>query len=571
MRAVAAAGLALCTATVVLMVAVDVHGQTTLLNLLQAREQEVEQLATALRGLYDDAYCGSASCASDVAACESELLTSTCASTFGGCRSKTENRRLDFSSSVMRTASTPFDDDVRQEACWTRQLDNTFISINGGTSENTDTATKWQYVGTSSGFYRIYPGVPQQDCNAYDPRLRPWYVAATSGPKDIVIVLDRSGSMATNNRWETAMDAAETVLETLTIADFVAIVVFDTSASQVCGTTIPCGSLVQATADNVGTLRTLLANFNPDGSTNFESAFQVAFSVLKQTGERTSNCHTAILFMTDGMITAGLEGNAFLDFVDDEQDALEAAVGKRAVLFTFSFGTGADETIPKALACNHNGTWSPVEYNINLRQQMGNYYDYFASLRATTSSPVVWVEPYEDASGAGVLTTASKAVYDTRFSPARLIGVIGIDILASDLQDVAVDYEDLLDALVQRSNTCPTITLDRCELGAIRTTDYSTSGFPSQYTENDRLCDADELDGCSTTTNLPCVDDNNIYTPPSIPATEETHSHFGNSRSSYTDEACRSCSKSVSSGAEHTRVSAVVVVAALIALSMLAF
>ena len=26
--------------------------------------------------------------------------------------------------------------------------------------------------------------------NDYDPRVRPWYIAATSGPKDVVIVLD---------------------------------------------------------------------------------------------------------------------------------------------------------------------------------------------------------------------------------------------------------------------------------------------------------------------------------------------------------------------------------------------
>ena len=26
--------------------------------------------------------------------------------------------------------------------------------------------------------------------NDYDPRTRPWYIAATSGPKDVVIILD---------------------------------------------------------------------------------------------------------------------------------------------------------------------------------------------------------------------------------------------------------------------------------------------------------------------------------------------------------------------------------------------
>ena len=39
-----------------------------------------------------------------------------------------------------------------------------------------------------------WPGV--KDCDAYDPRYRPWYAAAASGPKDVVLVIDCSGSMA---------------------------------------------------------------------------------------------------------------------------------------------------------------------------------------------------------------------------------------------------------------------------------------------------------------------------------------------------------------------------------------
>ena len=146
-----------------------------------------------------------------------------------------------------------------------------------------------------------------------------------------------------------------------------------------------------------------MAAYSPAGNTNFEAAFFSAFSILKQTDELTAGCHTSILFMTDGEITAGREGNAFLSFVEDQQVALEAETGSRAVIFTFSFGANADEAIPKALACDHEGTWSPVEYNVNLRQQMGSYYNYFAALRASSDTPVVWVEPYEDASGSGVV------------------------------------------------------------------------------------------------------------------------------------------------------------------------
>ena len=47
---------------------------------------------------------------------------------------------------------------------------------------------------------RIYPGRPWQRNvigmrEDFDPRLRPWFVSATSGPKDVVIILDMSRSM----------------------------------------------------------------------------------------------------------------------------------------------------------------------------------------------------------------------------------------------------------------------------------------------------------------------------------------------------------------------------------------
>lgn len=52
-------------------------------------------------------------------------------------------------------------------------------------------------------------------CGADDPRIRPWYVAASSGPKDVVIVLDVSGSMSQYGRLDLAKEAAETVINTL--------------------------------------------------------------------------------------------------------------------------------------------------------------------------------------------------------------------------------------------------------------------------------------------------------------------------------------------------------------------
>ena len=54
---------------------------------------------------------------------------------------------------------------------------------------------RWQYFGSTTGMVRFYPGREWDTnfagfYNDYDARLRPWYIAATSGPKDVIIILD---------------------------------------------------------------------------------------------------------------------------------------------------------------------------------------------------------------------------------------------------------------------------------------------------------------------------------------------------------------------------------------------
>jgi uncharacterized protein with von Willebrand factor type A (vWA) domain len=60
----------------------------------------------------------------------------------------------------------------------------------------------------------------------YDPRYRSWYVGATTGSKNIVIILDQSGSME-GDFISMARNAAISVVETLGNTDWVGLVNFD--------------------------------------------------------------------------------------------------------------------------------------------------------------------------------------------------------------------------------------------------------------------------------------------------------------------------------------------------------
>ena len=89
---------------------------------------------------------------------------------------------------------------------------------------------KWQYIGSEEGWFSTYPGNQDTACNTYDPRFRPWYAAAASVPKAVIVIVDTSGSMASEGRMAAAKIATNTVIDTLDAADSVAVIDFDSAA-----------------------------------------------------------------------------------------------------------------------------------------------------------------------------------------------------------------------------------------------------------------------------------------------------------------------------------------------------
>lgn len=86
------------------------------------------------------------------------------------------------------------------------------------------------YIGSNLGSFRSYSSTRQIDpetgeCPDYDPRFRPWYVSATSGSKNVILMIDISASME-GNGLEIAKAAATTVIDTLSNKDFIGVISF---------------------------------------------------------------------------------------------------------------------------------------------------------------------------------------------------------------------------------------------------------------------------------------------------------------------------------------------------------
>ena len=152
-------------------------------------------------------------------------------------------------------------------------------------------------------------------------------------------------------------EAAIRVVNTLTFADYVSVIQFDSNAQST------YSYMNRATSEMKSELISFIEGLKSGGSTNFHGAFRLAFDILEESiskRESTTNCHKAVLFLTDGIMSTdyGTEDDLF----DDIADRLTFYSDKdlEPIFFTYSFGSGAgssDNSIPKKIACEHGKSY----------------------------------------------------------------------------------------------------------------------------------------------------------------------------------------------------------------------
>ncbi|XP_015677113.1 voltage-dependent calcium channel subunit alpha-2/delta-4-like, partial [Protobothrops mucrosquamatus] len=149
-----------------------------------------------------------------------------------------------------------------------------------------DPTLTWQYFGSTTGFFRLYPGIKwipdENGVLSFDCRNRGWYIQAATSPKDIVIVVDISGSMK-GLHLTIAKHTVVTILDTLGENDFVNIIAYNDYVHYI----ESCfkGILVQADRDN------------REVSIKLEKTFSAEYGIDAGQG---GLCNQAIMLLTDG-------------------------------------------------------------------------------------------------------------------------------------------------------------------------------------------------------------------------------------------------------------------------------
>jgi Ca-activated chloride channel family protein len=185
--------------------------------------------------------------------------------------------------------------------------------------------------------------------------------AADVQPKDVILVIDQSGSMQ-GDKWAQAQAAASYVLANLNEQDRFNVIVFSTGFRQYAAALQPVGQA----ADAAQWVNSLYA----EGGTDIDLALQAALKMAD------SERQTTILFMTDGQPSEGITD------IDAILANANASAQSGARVFTFGVGDDVNTVLLDSLAGDFGGATAYVRPTQRIDEEM-------ASLYTKISAPVL--------------------------------------------------------------------------------------------------------------------------------------------------------------------------------------
>ncbi|KAM3914780.1 voltage-dependent calcium channel subunit alpha-2/delta-2 isoform 5-T5 [Leptodactylus fuscus] len=328
---------------------------------------------------------------------------------------------------------------ILNELNWTDALENVFIQ-----NRQEDPTLLWQVFGSATGVTRYYPATPWRapsKIDLYDVRRRPWYIQGASSPKDMVIIVDVSGSVS-GLTLKLMKTSVMEMLDTLSDDDYVTVASFHEKAEPV-----SCfRQLVQANVRNKKVIKEAVQDMVARGTTDYKAGFEYAFSQLQNTNVTRANCNKMIMMFTDG-------GE------DRVQDVFEKYnwPNKTVRVFTFSVGQHNYDVTPlQWMACANKGYYFEIPSIGAIRINTQEYLDVLGRpmvLAGNEAKQVQWTNVYQDALGLGLVVTGTLPVFnltssgpDESGNPSKsrqnqlILGVMGIDVALDDIQRLMPRY-----------------------------------------------------------------------------------------------------------------------------------
>uniref|UniRef100_A0A8C5BGB5 Calcium voltage-gated channel auxiliary subunit alpha2delta 3 n=1 Tax=Gadus morhua TaxID=8049 RepID=A0A8C5BGB5_GADMO len=341
------------------------------------------------------------------------------------------NLPVNLSLSVVQVPTNMYNKDsaIVNGVYWSEALNKVFVD-----NFEKDPSLIWQYFGSAKGFFRQYPGIKwkpdEHGVIAFDCRNRKWYIQAATSPKNVVILVDVSGSMK-GLRLTIARQTVSSILDTLGDDDFFNIIAYNEELHYV----EKClnGTLVQADVTNKDYFRLRLDKLFAKGIGMLDVALTEAFNLLtdfNQTG-RGSECSQAIMLVTDGAVDTYDAVFAKYNWPDRKVRIFPYLIGRESAF--------ADNL--KWMACANKGYFTQISTLADVQENVMEYLHVLSRPKVIDQEhDTVWTEAYIDntVSGQTPRPTLSHRPPKNR---GILLGVVGTDVPVSELLKTIPKYK----------------------------------------------------------------------------------------------------------------------------------
>uniref|UniRef100_A0A8D0EM25 Inter-alpha-trypsin inhibitor heavy chain 4 n=1 Tax=Strix occidentalis caurina TaxID=311401 RepID=A0A8D0EM25_STROC len=185
-------------------------------------------------------------------------------------------------------------------------------------------------------------------------------------PKNVIFVIDRSGSMA-GRKIEQTRDALLKILQDLRPEDHFSFITFNSKVAEW------KSSLLQATAENVASAAGFVQTLSASGGTDINRALLTAVSVLDKAEKLPERSVSMIILLTDGQPTSG-ESN-----VEVIQENIQKAVNGKYALFCLGFGFDVSYKFLEKMALSNGGIARRIYENADAALQLQGFYQEVAT------------------------------------------------------------------------------------------------------------------------------------------------------------------------------------------------
>uniref|UniRef100_A0A6Q2Y246 VWFA domain-containing protein n=1 Tax=Esox lucius TaxID=8010 RepID=A0A6Q2Y246_ESOLU len=330
------------------------------------------------------------------------------------------NLSVNLSLSVVQVPTNMYNKDsaIVNGVYWSEALNKVFVD-----NFERDPSLIWQYFGSAKGFFRQYPGIKwrpdEHGVIAFDCRNRKWYIQAATSPKDVVILVDVSGSMK-GLRLTIARQTVSSILDTLGDDDFFNVI----AVSHACVFHFRM-NLDKLFAKGIGML-----------DVGLTEAFEVLYD-FNQTG-RGSACSQAIMLVTDGAVDTYDAVFAKYNWPDRKVRIFPYLIGRESAF--------ADNL--KWMACANKGYFTQISTLADVQENVMEYLHVLSRPKVIDQEhDTVWTEAYVDSTdgqGPILMTTVAMPVFSTKNETRNrgiLLGVVGTDVPVSELLKTIPKYK----------------------------------------------------------------------------------------------------------------------------------